>query len=215
MLPSLLGDWPRPCFPLRYSSERFPHGMTSREDDKEPQFGIAMSADTDLPTLPRRTDVIRRMMPWLLAALATATVTVSVGILVLASRWFDRSSDYYYCVNTLHQIHAGMPVSEAVQLMERALPDEAPISRTPEPMTKPAFSGPPVPLGWRRSCLLDEGCDADSLSWPDDVRCWANHRHDRSNRMTFEFVSQGADIGSVAVEACVDVGGHSSGCFTP
>ena len=144
--------------------------------------------------------------------LGIVMATVAVLALGAVMGWrLLHPSPYDRCVNLLRQVQPGMPIADAVRLMDEARPDWAAHSPTPGPMPQWGRTGA---VGWEISCSRNGGCGGlqrgQVLELLDMYLCWMSG----PNRMEFSFVAVGTAIGPVQMRPC-QVEGDSTRCTSP
>ena len=137
-----------------------------------------------------------------MATVAILALGAVVGWRLLHPSAYDR------CVSLLRQVQPGMPIADAVRLMDEARPDWAAHSPTPGPMPMWGRTGA---VGWEISCSRNGGCGqlyrGKMLELLDMYLCWMSG----PNRMEFSFEAAGGAIGPVQRWSC-QVEGDSTRC---
>jgi hypothetical protein len=156
-----------------------------------------MAASNIAPWRTRWLRKDRRMVFGLVVAL----LVIAFG--AAAFRWYRMDSAFDRCISYLQQIEVGMPVTEAVKLMDQARLDGAFVSSTTGYM------------GWQVACSRDDGCIGGSLA--NELRCWMIYTMlDRwANRAMFVFSSDGTAIAGISRELCDSFSGDSALCTSP
>ena len=159
------------------------------------QFGATMALDNESPNRTQRSHINRRTVFGLLVVFCI--IAFGAG----AYRWYRMDSEFDGCISYLSQIDVGMPVTEAVKLMDQARPDSAPISRTPENML------------WYVHCVRDDACNVYPGGLADGLQCAvSNWLFGQMNRASFAFSSDGTAITGIERQLCEAFGGDSARC---